>query len=48
MRMSGTVDFSIVMRLCALVAKRAKSEGRDVRLQVVAIGQDLDRQNRTA
>lgn len=41
-------DFSIVVRLCALVAKRAKSGGRDVRLQVVAIGQDLDRQNRTA
>jgi hypothetical protein len=41
-------DFSVVRHLCSLIKKRKEAGGRDVRLQVVAIGVDLDRQNRTA
>lgn len=41
-------DFHVVIRLCDLVRRHHKAAGRDVVLEVVAIGQDLDRQNRTA
>lgn len=41
-------DFAVVMSLCKLAEGRKNSGGRDIRVQVVAIGQDLDRQNRTA
>jgi len=41
-------DFAVVSQLCRLVRKRAAAGGPDIALEVVAIGQDLDRQNRTA
>lgn len=41
-------DFSVVKRLCTLVKRRADAGGSNVRLKVLAIGTDLDRQNRTA
>lgn len=41
-------DFTFLRQLCALVKQREDAGGPHVVLQVVAIGQDLDRQNRTA
>ncbi|HEX5390656.1 MAG TPA: hypothetical protein VFW67_12900 [Burkholderiaceae bacterium] len=41
-------DFAVVLRLCKLVKQRQEAGGAPVRLEVVAIGQDLDRQLRTA
>lgn len=41
-------DFADVLRLCELVSHRQASGGPAVRLQVVAIGQDLDRTARQA
>jgi hypothetical protein len=41
-------DFAVVQQLCALVKARRERGESDVVLQVVAIGQDLDRQNNTA
>lgn len=41
-------DFAVVTLVCELVMKRKQANGRAPRLQVVAIGQDLDRQIRTA
>jgi hypothetical protein len=41
-------DFHMMLRLCQLVRKHREVTGGDVILEVVAIGSDLDRQNRTA
>lgn len=41
-------DFAVVLRVCKLVKAREAAKGPRVRLNVVAIGQDLDRQLRTA
>jgi hypothetical protein len=41
-------DFAIVQLLCSLVSKRQAHGGPVVVLEVVAVGQDLDLQSRTA
>jgi hypothetical protein len=41
-------DFAAVVLLCELVRRRQAAGGPDIYLQVVAVGHDLDRQNRTA
>jgi hypothetical protein len=40
-------DFAVVTQLCRLIRNRNSAGGANVVLEVVAIGQDLDRQNRT-
>lgn len=41
-------DFNLVLRLCQLVAQRRSAGRAPIALEVYAIGQDLDRQLRTA
>ena len=41
-------DFAVVTRLCELVRQRRDNAKSEIHLEVVAIGQDLDRQFRTA
>ena len=41
-------DFAVVRLLCSLVKSRRERGEPDLVLQVIALGQDLDRQNQTA